>query len=104
MKRAKFERDAPPKSEATGGLVARKHSYHFSCGNSTVGPIGFCARVDATSKREALQILQSCMPQAIPIERELEFENDEDAARLEYFEVYLNPEAITIKNIDEVDG
>jgi hypothetical protein len=87
-----------------GGRLAKISSYHFSCGNSNTGSIGFCARVNATSKRKALAILQDCVTRSIPIEHKLEFAGDSDAHQVEYVEVYLNPLAITVNDIDEMGG
>jgi len=41
--------------------MSRLKSYHFDCGNSTNGPVGMCARVRATSKKEAVTILNEAI-------------------------------------------
>lgn len=76
------------------------NSYHFDCGDSNSGPVGFCARVTASSEEEAVEILQ-------------EFINDKDGTLeivnrksngipcVEYLTVYLNPEEITEGCIDD---
>ena len=69
-------------------------SYHFCLGNSTVGPVGYCARVDATSKEEAVELLKARLPDSVMVS---------DSFGDEYIEVYLNIEAITKSDIDEVD-
>lgn len=43
--------------------MSRLKSYHFDCGNSTNGPVGMCARVQATSKKEAVTILNEALPE-----------------------------------------
>lgn len=74
-------------------------SYHFSAGNSTKGPVGYCARVRAHSKKEACEILESVIPQ----EYETGIHENDDQGRVEYFEFYLNSEAVKPSMIDEVD-
>ena len=69
-------------------------SYHFCLGNSNDGPVGYCARVDATSKEEAVELLKARLPDSVMVQ---------DSGGDEYIEVYLNNEAITTSDIDEVD-
>jgi len=38
--------------------MPKLRSYHFSFGNSSDGPIGFCARVNAHSRADAARILK----------------------------------------------
>ena len=74
-------------------------SYHFDLGNSADGPIGFCARVTASSPDEALAALKDALPEDIQLSTSWE-----DVARgVEYIEVYLNHAAITVDDIDEVN-
>lgn len=69
--------------------------YHFSCGNSTDGPIGFCAVVKADTKEQALEKLRAALPQTI------EEVTDEEHG-VEYCSIYINPNAVTVQDIDEV--
>lgn len=71
-------------------------SYHFDVGDSSTGPIGFCARVTAASKATALARLREELPQEVEVRRGIEGES------IEYILVYLNGEAVTIDDIDEV--
>jgi hypothetical protein len=71
-------------------------SYHFSCGNSTDGTVGFCARVKATSKKEAIQILHEVMPETIEVDGHY---GDEDT--IEYIHVYTGTENLKESDIDE---
>ena len=73
-----------------------KTSYHFDVGNSSVGHIGFCARVLAESPEEAVAVLR----ELIPPEIERVCNND---PRIEYADVYFNPKAFTVDDIDEPD-
>lgn len=73
-------------------------SYHFDCGDSNNGPIGFCARIDANSEAEAVARL-----------RELLEMNDNtvdvpltDSPGGGYVAVYFNPLNVTEAHIDEV--
>lgn len=79
-------------------------SYHFSLGNSSTGPVGFCARIVAESPEAALQELK----QHLPAEHELDLEDEDGdpigkAPGSPYIEVYFNIDAITVADIDEVD-
>ncbi len=69
--------------------------YHFSLGDSSKGPVGFCAAVYAESKEKALAKLKEILPQdcVVPMDPE----DDE----IDYVQVYINPDAITIEDIDE---
>lgn len=69
-------------------------SYHFCLGNSTEGPVGYCARIDATSKEEAVELLKAKLPGSVMVQ---------GYGGNEYIEVYLNIEAITTSDIDEVN-
>lgn len=83
-----------PKKKAT----TKKTSHHFSLGNSVDGPIGFCARVTASSRREAVEKLKAVIPD------DLEFLLDVDQSDgVNYLAVYINPERITTRAIDEED-
>jgi hypothetical protein len=75
-------------------------SFHFDCGNSSKGTVGFCGRIRAHSKEEALEI----MKRVLPDEQKLDpVGDDDDNAAVEYLEAYLNADAIKIKNIDDVE-
>lgn len=69
-------------------------SYHFSFGNSYPGPIGYCARVKADSPDEAVEILRESISHEFGIPYN-------SSGRIEYAEAYLNPDAITVADIDE---
>jgi hypothetical protein len=73
----------------------RPRSYHFSLGNSTKGPIGFCAQVKAYSKEEAVEILKEILPE----EWDTHFQDDDRS--IEYCCVYFNPDAISVRSIDD---
>jgi len=73
----------------------KSHSFHFDCGNSSQGHVGFCARVRAETPHEALAILKEALPE------ELRVEVDDD--RIEYLNVYFGSANMTKKDIDMVD-
>ena len=77
--------------------MAKKRSYHFDLGNSSSGPVGFCARIVATSKKEAVEKLIAAMPD------ERMIEHDDAETGVDYFAVYFNPAAVSEKDIDEVN-
>ena len=69
------------------------NSYHFSLGNSSIGPIGFCARIEASTPEEAVKRL-----------KELIFEQTADTVDVidtenEYVQVYFNLRVITTEDI-----
>lgn len=74
--------------------------YHFSLGNSTTGPIGFCARVKAYSEEEAVDVLRNSLPREISITPAADL--DADMKRVIYIEAYLNPDVIRKEDIDEI--
>lgn len=69
-------------------------SYHFSLGDSSAAPIGFCARIVANSKAEALQLLRDSLPEELDAGQGLNSSN-------EYIMVYFNEDAISEADIDE---
>lgn len=69
-------------------------SYLFSCGDSTAGAVGFCARVRAHSRQAALQLLREALPQSLPAP-------DADDSAVEYLNVYFNADAVTVDDIEE---
>jgi hypothetical protein len=73
----------------------KSYSFHFDCGNSDDGPVGFCARVRAESPQEALTILRQVLPETA------EIPTDDD--RVEYLNVYFGPENVLKSDIDMVD-
>lgn len=83
-------------------MAKKLKSYHFSLGNSSTGPIGYCARLSAHSKKEAVEILKRVI--ALEVEVPRCSDKDSDNARVEYIEAYLNEEAIKESDIDEVDA
>ena len=87
-----------PEPEASGTL----YDYHFDLGNSSTGPIGYCARVVAHSKREAVRLLKAAIPGDFEYTVDLGTRND-DGTGINYITVYLNPEVITVKDIDDFE-
>jgi hypothetical protein len=71
------------------------NSYHFDLGDSTNGPIGFCARITADSEEEALRILTDALPP------EYRIDIDPEVDGVEYIAVYFNPDAIHVTDIDD---
>jgi hypothetical protein len=84
-------------------------SYHFSLGDSSTGPVGYCARVQAKSKREAVRKLRRMLVEKGAMELRKWLGLGTYAPDVEYFNVYFNEKAITVKSIDdsehlELDG
>lgn len=75
-------------------------TYHFSVGNSTQGPVGFCAEVLAKTRREAAQKLRRALYASTA-------EADQNGFRrhgnnIEYLAVYFNPACITAADAREL--
>ena len=70
-------------------------SYHFDCGDSTHGPIGFCARVRAETPERALELLRAALPPSMPVD------GDGDGEGIEYIEVYFSGDGISVDDIDD---
>ena len=75
--------------------MAKKRSYHFDLGNSSTGPVGFCAKIIASSKEEAVRLMKATMPEEHMVVEYLD--------EVDYFAVYFNPAAVSEKDIDEVN-
>lgn len=80
---------------------AMKKLYHFSLGDSTKGPVGFCATIKAESPERAVEILKRVLPDDKKVRPCSDDDRDNDAA--EYIEIYFNRAAITAKNIDGIE-
>ena len=75
-------------------------TYHFSLGNSSYGPIGYCARVEADSPERAVEWLRAVIQDVA--DGLMIAEHGDGYAGLDYAEVYFNPEQITVADIDFV--
>ncbi len=85
-------------TEKSNELLNGLHSYHFDVGNSTDGPIGYCARVWAHSKEEALSSLRE---ELIYQGNETQIQTGRSA--IEYLNVYFNEDAVQLSHIDEFE-
>jgi hypothetical protein len=70
-------------------------SYHFDVGNSSTGPIGFCASINAKSRKEALKKLRFLLPEEVMADEGLGLKRPE-----EYIRVYFNDKALSTGDID----
>ena len=84
----------PPEGEGIPEM-----SYLFSMGNSTKGTIGFCVRVKATSKEQALATIKESLHDYA----QDQMIADIQISGLEYCTIYVNPDAITLDDIEEVN-
>lgn len=69
--------------------------FHFSAGDSIDGCVGLAASIVADSRAAALERLRALLPGEI----ELDFVGNMQAG--EYVSVYLNPDALTVEDIDD---
>lgn len=76
-------------------------SFLISAGNSSAGPIGFCARIKAASKEEALELAKQMLPEDM-YDLHKTFGLDDE---VECLNVYINPDHITVADIpdDEIE-
>lgn len=74
-------------------------TYHFSCGNSTLGSIGFCACIRAESKQRALELLQELLPEESPVVPLY----GAGVERIEYINVYFNSDAVSVDDAEVWD-
>lgn len=77
-------------------------SYHFSLGNSTKGPVGFCALIKATSKAAAVAILKKALPEEQDVHPVSE--DGDGTPEVVYIAAYFNEAAITEADIDEEEA
>ena len=76
-------------------------SYHFSLGNSTDGPVGYCAQVNANSKAEALKLLKEALPSE-KLVAGVEYRGGPLTEKgLDYIAAYFNVEALSEADIDD---
>ena len=66
-------------------------SFHFDCGDSNHGPIGFCARVKATNREEACKLLKEGLPDTITFTK---FEHP----AIQYLNVYFGPVTVDMSD------
>ena len=71
--------------------------YHIDIGNSSSGPIGLCAVIEARSKKEALSILDDNLGEYC------EIETLTNSDGIEYCNVYFNISNCSIDDVDEWD-
>jgi len=75
--------------------------YHFSLGNSTEGPIGFCAEVVAATQSEATAKLKRTLRNVSGSACEVAV--GDPNRDVECLNVYFNPTAIGLSDIDEAE-
>lgn len=73
-------------------------TYHFSCGNSTYGPIGLCARLKANNKAEAVTRLRRILEANVGPMGEVSISVSDP--HVEYINVYISPEHIESSDVD----
>jgi len=74
-----------------------KKSYHFSRGNSTSGPVGYCARVEAENAQDAIAKLKTVLEELDYTSGELWSSGDQ------YLQVYFGDDPISEEDIDEIN-
>ena len=82
-----------------------KFEYHVNLGDSNRGPIGYCARVWADSREQAVERLRAVLPDcANLLPDRLNFDEGTPAAlahpHVVYVEAYLNAAAIGVDSTD----
>jgi hypothetical protein len=91
--------------EQTSTGFPKRHIYHFSLGDSTEGGIGYCAEIVGTSEEDATARLRRVMTrfwEGIDMNAMLAAESpDGYVDDNEYLRFYVNPDAISVDEIDE---
>jgi hypothetical protein len=77
-------------------------SFLVSAGNSSKGPVGFCMRVRATTKAQAIKIARAALPESIEANDYIYDDGDSESdGAIEYFNVYFNDAALTVADIED---
>jgi hypothetical protein len=82
---------ALPMTTPTPTVERTLREYQFSLGNSTDGPVGYCARIAATTAEEAVARLGELLPHDEMLELDIP-----RATEGEYLTVYFNLARVTI--------
>ena len=82
--------------------MSERKAYHFSLGDSSEGPIGYCAVIAAESPESAVEKLNEYLRQISHESPDL-LDPFRDAHRDEYLVAYFNPHPVTVDDIDSVD-
>lgn len=87
--------------------MSKLKSFHFNVGNSSDGPIGFCARVKAKTKEEATELLCNALEElcdgVMVFSDQDEFTYiDDPPPGVEYLACYFNAAVVDEAHIDEV--
>lgn len=69
--------------------------YHFCIGNSSTGPIGLCAEIEATSPLEALEIFREELTELVRLES--------SNPAVKYINIYTAGENISVYDIDHAE-
>ena len=72
-------------------------SFHFDMGNSTVGPVGLCARINADTPQEATARLRELLDHHTDLHNSVQVWRDGE----EYISVYVNTEYPSPSHIDD---
>ena len=89
----------------------RLKDFHCDLGDSSQGPIGYCARILAYSAEQALEILKDVITEdlgggsfaAPEIDITNALRGTQHDAAVQYVAVYFNPDALNIQDINEWD-
>ena len=75
--------------------------YHFGVGNSTHGPVGYCAAIYAESPEDALEVLRGMLEGDGVLGHLIDDPDARENGGIDYLNVYFNPEKVTLEDIDE---
>jgi len=75
--------------------------YHFSVGNSTDGPVGYCASVYAESPEDALGMLSELLAGDGCLGHLVDDRSAERQGGIDYLNVYFNPGGVGLEDIDD---
>lgn len=78
--------------------------FHFSLGNSSKGPIGFCATVTAEDMNDAVKKLKAAVAWLGELDGKKASGMGAEHPDVDYLQIYLNANAITCRSIDDEEG
>ncbi len=73
-------------------------SFHFDLGDSSIGPIGYCAGIIASTPEDGAARLAALLPEKVEVTS-----LREELTPGEYITVYSNPFEVSVDDFDEED-
>jgi len=94
-------RESEREEARTEGRGEPMKRYHFNVGNSTDGPVGYCASVYAESPEDALGMLRELLAGDGCLGELVDDRSTELHGGIDYLNVYFTADRVTVDDIDE---